>query len=793
MFHTNDMRSDMTGTQTIDTYWLDVLEGSDYKAGSAGNIGRNQFYLAAKYGGFTVPSGYSFATRTTILDPTLWSTNGQTIPIPVLPGSGNGPRPDNYFVANQPDKMVSGLSSAFQKIAATVDAFTTSFSTALPQVSNAGNASFSAKYDPSTWTGELTASELTFDTSGNPTVVTPSKWTFSAKLATQLASAGWNTGRRVVTYDGSRGVPFRATGGTGATHIAAADLAALDTSYTTGDDSSNYLNYLRGDQTNEAGGTGTQAYRKRTKLLGDIVGSKALAVSPPAFPYSDATNPGYSTFKSTWATRRTAVYVGSNDGILHAVNGALATASGTAFEWDANAGNEMWAYIPRALFQGPNGTPNADGLASLGNPSFTHHFMVNSTPVVFDADFSRTADDSGTLPATFASPNWKSVLVGGLGKGGRAYYAIDVTDPVSMAASETAAAGKVLWEFNNATTGVGGALGYTFGQAIMTKTRKYGWVVIVPSGYNNSDGQGYFFFVNPRTGALLEKVTTGTVATGVDAGLANLNAFIVDTTDGTIDAIYAGDLLGNLWRLDVTGTTGSYPAPTKMATLTDASSNPQPVTSRPSIQVHPGTKKRFVLLGTGRLLDDTDITSTQMQTYYAIADGTNGAFKPAADAPAMPYTRVGTGSVLANNSNLLNGVVFNPSTQVGWYTDLGKDAGTGIAWRVISDSTTLSGSVAFAAILPNGLVCSPSGTSQVYGVDYASAQTTLRGLVNGVMAPVASVAKDGTVTELHYISVNGKSVLVAGTNTGDVSQVPTAASAGLTVKRLNWRELQGGD
>ena len=98
-----------------------------------------------------------------------------------------------------------------------------------------------------------------------------------------------------------------------------------------------------------------------------------------------------------------------------------------------------------------------------------------------------------------------------------------------------------------------------------SRRKKYGWVVIFASGYNNADGKGYFFIVNPRTGALLEKIGTGAGSTGDPAGMAHVQAFLLDRTDGTADAVYAGDLHGNLWRLDVTASSGAYPAPLKLA------------------------------------------------------------------------------------------------------------------------------------------------------------------------------------------------------------------------------------
>lgn len=772
--HTTDIRPNdfqVTGQTrdpiTIDTYWVDVQEYQTYK-------NKNQFYLATKYGGFKVPTGYNFASNTTALTTSWWHNNTDTL--------GTDSRPDNYYSGSRPDLVQAGLTAAFADIAAKIKSFTTSFSTSLPQVAVTGNASFSSQFDASNWTGEIKASELNFDANGVPSLV--EKWSLTSLLATQLSGTGWNTGRRIVTWNPSSG-----TSGAGAAFrwasLSSAQQTALDPSYVTGNDAQNYLNYLRGDQSNETASTSTgstKAYRTRAKLLGDIVGSKARPIGPPSFPFADATNPGYSTFKSTWASRPTVVYVGSNDGMLHAIDGRL---TGTT------AGNEMFAYVPAALYQGPNNTPSVDGLASLGNPSFTHHYLVNATPSVYDVDFGRTPDATGAPQTNTA--DWRSILIGGLGKGGKSYYAIDVTDPVTMStATEATIAGKVLWEFSDSD------LGYTYGDPVVVKTRKYGWVVIFASGYNNSDNQGHFLVVNPRTGVLLEKVSTSTGTSGSPAGLAHLNAFVVDASDGTADSVYAGDLLGNLWRLDLTAPVGtSYSAPVKIATFTDPSGNAQPVTSRPVIEVHPSTKKRFVMVGTGRLLDTSDIASTQIQTFYAITDGTNAKFNTYAPTATPPVNDLPTGisfalsrSNLVSNTDPLNGTSFDPNTKMGWYEDLGQGA-SNIGWRVISDASTLSGSVAFAATLPNGSVCNPSGDSRIYGRDYATAETTVKALnASGQLVATSYVAISGTVTDLRYLSVGGKAALIAGTDTGRVSKVDINPIPNLSLRRLNWRELQ---
>jgi type IV pilus assembly protein PilY1 len=775
----NDIRSDKTGIQNIQTYWLDVLEFQSFKS-------NNQFYLAAKYGGFKPPVGYSDATATAsqfannAATKSWWATTTDTTP-------DGAPRPDNYYTAARADQMVEGLNKTFSSIASQLSAYSTSFSTALPQVSALGVASYSTKFDAKSWTGELEASLTTFNaTTGEPTL--QSQWTFAGKLDSQAAGTGWDTARNIVTYDTTNKVGVRFRSGTGG--IPAAQLALLDTSYVTGDDSANYLNYLRGDRTQElSSATGTtKVYRDRAKLLGDIVNAKARPVGPPAAPYSAANNPGYDTFKTTYAARTQMVYVASNDGMVHAVNGSL---TGT------DAGKEVWAYVPGALFSGPSGAPSTDGLASIGNPTFTHHFMVDATPLTIDVDFGRTAGGSGT--------DWRTILVGGLGKGGKAIYALDITNPASVT-SEAIAAQKVLWEFKDPD------LGYTYGQPVVVKTRRWGWTVVAASGYNNTDGKAYFFFINPRTGALLEKVaapctalsspTVAACSASNQAGMAHINAFVLDLTDGYADAIYGGDLMGNLWRLDITGSS-AYPTPVRLARLVGSNGDVLPITSKPLPVVQPGTNRRYITVGTGRLLDSTDLNNSQAQRFFAIIDGSNASFSR--DGTISGETRdlslTGGVNFPLTTSNLLQLVDLNTKitldlrTHVGWYIDLGVSAG-GPGWRVLSDPTSFYGSVAFAATSPSSSdACAPNGTSRVYAIDLGSGYCGLTG--GGTNCYVSKT--DGVVIDLTFYSVNingvGKSVLLAGkdnctgNNCQPVEKVDTRVPANLGLQRLNWREI----
>ena len=749
------------GKQTVQTYWLDILEYQTYKA-------NNQFYLAAKYGGFKVPAIFDPYARVTDIPTAWWSTTGETV--------GGQSRPDNYFVASDPAAMVAGLTRTFSSIAAQLRAFTTSFATATPQVTASGADSYSSQYDPNTWTGEVSSSTTTIDVGTGAASSVPN-WNLSSKLATQLAGTGWNTNRRVVTFNTTTNlpVPFRLAS------LSATQQTSLDTVYRSGIDNADYLNYLRGDTTHEeasAAAGSSKAYRTRASLLGDIVNSKLRVVGAPSAPFSSAANPGYATFRSTWANRATMLYVGANDGMLRAINGAPTGAS---------AGREEFAYVPGDLYQGANNSPIDTGLQSRGDPDFSHRYMVDGSVRVHDIDFGRTPGGSGTA-------DWRSVLIGGLGKGGKSYYAIDVTDPSSFT-SEAAVVGKLLWEFRDTD------LGFTYGEPAVVKTRKYGWVVIFGSGYNNINGRGYFFIVNPRTGALLEKIeaktaagpTVGTV--GSPAGLANLQAFVLDRTDFMADSVYAGDLLGNLWRVDLTAASGAYPAPVKLAELTGSDGNPVPITARPLVIIQPKTNRRFVTVGSGRLLDTSDVSSAQAQVFYAIIDGTGTAFNAPANLPAgitFPILK----TKLRQLTDLTAAVTLDLSTQIGWWVDLGAVAG-GSGWRVITDSTSFFGTVSFAPMVPNGDPCSPSGKSRVYSIDLGSGQSRLvsGGTRAAFLTPVPGVITD--LKETRVVPPPGSSTpvrrLYANDDGGNIGRVDTEPLSTPTLRRLNWRELPLAD
>ena len=753
--HVLDIRPDLTGTQTINTYWVDVEE-----YGYPDNL--NPAYLAAKYGGFAVPAGYSLS-NTTPLTLGWWDTTSNACGTPACIEMGPNLNqqqylPDNYFPAGNAGLMVSSLTSAFASVSNAIQAFTTAFSFSQTTVATSGVESFAAQYNSANWTSVITASNLVFNSDGSVnTAASTTLWTTSNTLQTQLAGTGWSTARHIATWNGSVGVPFEATS-LSATGGGAALLATLASpSYSTSTTSTQYLSYLRGDTTNQVGSTAsgsTQSLRARTLFLGDIVDASLTPVATPSQIFSQANDPGYPAFQSTYSTRPTMVYAAANDGMLHAFVGTT--------------GVEQFAYIPSAVFAGPTGTPQVNGLAALGNPSFVHHYYVDATPLAFDVDLGHTGGATGTI-------NWRTLLVGGLGKGGKSYYAIDVTNPASMT-TETVVAANVKWEFTAAT------MGYSFGAPVVVKTAQWGWVVALTSGYDNSDGYGYLYLVNPSNGALIQSIRTPLPSTG----LTQASAYVKDYSDDTADSIYVGDLNGQLWRFPLTATTGAYPAPTLLATLKDSSNNAQPITTAPLIEISPVTLYRYVLVGTGQLLNTTDITSANPQTFYAIIDGTEGSF----NTVATPITR--NNLVPVTNATVTTGVTV-PSTDSGWYLDLGISGGIG--WRVVTNPVAYNGVVAFSSLLTSGNACNPGGVSEVYAINYGTATSVITNTQVGVTTPQAYISVSSAVTNLKFFnnanSTNSTTgaTLEAGTSGGNEVVIPTNPTGGIATRLLNWREI----
>ncbi len=228
-------------------------------------------------------------------------------------------------------------------------------------------------------------------------------------------------------------------------------------------------------------------------------------------------------------------------------------------------------------------------------------------------------------------------------------------------------------------------VGQTLGRPVIVKTDNDGYVVLLTSGYNSTaDGKGRLWMLNADTGVVIKEFTVDAGALGAEAGLAHVTAFGEST--GTVQYVYGGDLLGNVWRFDLKGKGD----PTKVATLIGTDGQPQPVTAAPELLYHSG--QRIIFVGTGRLMDISDFGNTRVQSIYAISDGAT-------------LVNARTSLVKQTYDRATDSMSNNPvdwSLKRGWYIDL--PAGEQINTR----PTIAYGGLAFVSNINGGSDCSAS-------------------------------------------------------------------------------------
>ena len=666
-----------------------------------------------------------------------------------------------YLSAEDPNALASALLSTLGSIG---DRTGSSASVAVNSRSlSTTTRLYQARFTSGEWSGDLRA--LAVNASGDV-----STQTWSAK--DQLVSQNWDTSRKILTRGSTTtGVAFRWTA------INASQQADLnDNPATTTVDNDgkgeNRLKWLRGDNSNE--GTGAN-FRTRTNSfkLGDIVDSSPIFVGAPINLPDLETTP-HSSFREAYVSRREMVYVGANDGMLHG--------------FDAATGQEKIAYVPSMLFS---------NLSKLTNPSYTHVYYVNASPTVGDA-YGTFTNISGVC----ASGCWRTVLAGGLGGGGKGIYALDITDPdgsvttsgistALLAFNENNAAKIALWEYTDSASG---DMGYVYGQPTITKVKTsatdYAWAVIFGNGYNSTNENAVLYIVNAVTGALIRKIVLNpdydatwnpTGGTPINGNGLSMPAVVDTNGDYVADRVYAGDLRGNMWRVDLTDNSpsnwdtkyksGSDARPLFQAV--DGSGNEQPITVQPEVGAHPdGQSNYMVYFGTGRYLvttTDNAAAASPVQTFYGVWDDSySGSGTPVTRAKLLPQTistaTVGSTTVRQVTNTTIqwgsSGTCQSDGTGncLGWRDDLLTATTGSLGEKAVSNPVLVGGTVPriiFTTLIPQSDACTAGGTSWLMELNPK----------NGGQLPeqVFDVDGNGTIDANDMI---GGTVPVAGINPG---------------------------
>lgn len=545
-------------------------------------------------------------------------------------------------------------------------------------------------------------------------------------------------------------------------------------------DAANIVNYVRGQEINGLRSRSIDYDNNGTvdvMRLGDIAQSTPTPVGAPAesfnLLYNDTT---YAAFARKYAQRRNVVYVGANDGMLHAFNGGFYDPTLKQFKTSNNGesahplGAELWAYVPYNLL------PH---LRWLTEPTYNHVYYMDGRPRVFDARIF--TPESACGPANAPTPTaagcihphgWGTVMVVGMRFGGgplsltplakpgfngfsplpltmnfrSAYVLMDITNPE--------AAPNVLAELTDPT----GRLGYS--TALPT--------VAAFSQRSNNPGTSttaekwYLTFGNGPEAATTATTSQSAALYVYDLKLRSfVPGYAPKAIAGTSNS-FAGDPVSVDWDLNFSndalyfGTVGgSVAAPSGRLYKIDTRGNPDaatwaeplllanpggPITSTPSVALD-DNGNRWVYAGTGRFFVQDDKSTSPRQSLFGVID------TPSAMQTTVPFANlVDTTSATVTRGGTVSGVTtptgcaaINTETALGNCTVQTKGwkyllRNTAPAERLVS-RTSLFGEILFATpFTPSPTLCEGEGNSRLLGLFFRTG------------AARASVPTFGTVT-----------------------------------------------
>lgn len=634
-----------------------------------------------------------------------------------------------YFNSSDASQVAEGLKAALSQIEqVTGQGSAGATSTMQPVAGN--NLMFIARFTSGVWSGDVRAHEIDLAT-GVPKTKGPGGselylWSAHEKVKAQatrkiLYAKSGSLKEFTFTNLNADGFGAEFAGKCSSLSQYSGLSAAQQTECVSGD---KLVDFLRGAE--------YPYYRARASKLGDFVGSAPTYEGKSAEAYSD---PSYASYAAARKSRPEMLYVGSNDGMLH------------AFAAGPTGGNEVWAFIPSEV---------RGRMWKLADKSYgsQHQFYVDGPAIAADVQFGG---------------GWKTVLVGGLGSGGKSYYALDVTDPLNP---------KLLWEFSDPN------LGYTHAQPVVVKRPNGNWVVAVPSGFNNAgDGKGRLFLLDVATGAKVVDMPTSVGDAGTPAGLGPVVAWVEDKKTNVATRYYAGDNLGNLWRFDTEGLVEPKNAALRLAEFKSSGSKPQPITVRPlsALMKVSGLDVPLIVVGTGRMVGNSDLSNKDPQSIYAVKDplvdapwgdyraliGTKVVKQVVTEVPGNPPTRSGTAHAI------------DWSDKAGWAVDM-PDAGE----RINVPMQLVGGTVVAASNIPKTIASCQvgnQGSAWLYFLDIATGASKFSYYPDSMVAGITVIQLDG-------------SKVIPNPAIGDPDKnysIPAVGGVATKPRRANWREVTG--
>lgn len=685
-----------------------------------------------------------------------------------------------FFSAESPDDLTKAFERIVQRVvnqtsSATSPAINSAMYGSDPDPLNVTSRAFSAVYSSqSNWWGDVIAQTTKFVGDKDPVIT--QDWSARDKLEKMdintrkifIANVDSNKNNEFVRFDNS------STPNSVLHALNVNPDAKTENTAQTDNRVWERLAFIRGDNKLADG----LIFRERKYRLGDIINSQPVTVQKAyyvedAITWNTNERTKYASFRKTQDNRTPHVYVGANDGMLHAFN--------------ANDGSETFAYIPKAVAYKLN------QLTSVRYGEKKHEFYVDGKLTVADV---------------YINDKWRTVLIGTLGAGGKGIFALDITEP-------SADKIKLLWDLDDGDFVKSGvALGYTYGKPTVARFADGKWKAVFGNGYA-SDGvtDAGLIVLDIATGKI-EQVHTVHKQNDTETaenGLSTPKILDLDAS-GVAQIAYAGDLQGNIWRFDLSQSSSKQTKPVFSATTTNYKGRlvAQAITTAPNIIRHPTEDGLLIVFGTGRYFSDADKSPDLQNSLYGVWDpapklttvnqtttanelqeqvlskkrDTDGIMKASLSRYLMDWNTWNSKTNSWQAKSATNSGSKITSNAKGWKIHLNEDDRE----MVIYDITRLGKDMFFQTLLPNSNACSAGISSRTYRFDPTTGGASKNIFINnnGTLNNdyVAGFEHEGTGGLTPVVKPDGSVWLCTGNECFPVN--PDYSSVG----RQNWRVVE---
>ncbi len=499
-------------------------------------------------------------------------------------------------------------------------------------------------------------------------------------------------------------------------------------------DGEELINFIRGRQINNLTGE-----YESVPHVGDMLHTEPVIVTY---------NKDHDTIEGSEGYHQQVLYAATNEGYIHA--------------FDTRSGKELFAFMPSSLMK--NIKTQYDN-SDLGNHAYGIDGIITSWVHDANDDDVISADDGDSV-----------LLYFGLRRGGREYYALDVTDPLNP---------KLKWKIDGATTAGFSTLGQSWSAPYLAKIRVDATsaareVAVFTGGYDvnqdiedsatraSADTVGNdIFIVDAKTGELLWSAQSGGT---LGSALSNKSllthsipggARLLDMNeDGSVDRLYFADTAGQIFRLElpVGPTYGMADARLiKFADLGGNGATPRMFYNEPDVAMFTHLGKRFLTVSIGSGYRAHPASDAMEDRFYVLIDGAVNtpletklnstdsftALTEAADLVEVSATGVNTISSIEEGA-LEDKTIMDVDGKSGWYFVMPQGGE-----KVLATSVTAQGNVMFTTLVPE-----PEADELVADI-CASPQTQGRYYSMNILTGKAGsdLNDDGVITDSDLMSI----------------------------------------